>query len=45
MSRDMVLEVLQHNNIGQKMVVKWEYEKELWQRSKAVIVADAASYL
>ena len=29
MSREMVLEALQHNNIGQKMVAKWEYQKEL----------------
>ena len=45
MSREMVLEALQHNNIGQKMVAKWEYQKELWYRSKAVDVADAVSYL
>ena len=41
MSREMVLEALQHNNIGQKMVAKWEYQKELGCRSKAVDVADA----
>ena len=41
LSLGMVLEALQRNNAGQKMVAKWEYQKELWYRSKAVDVADA----